>query len=142
MKLGRILLTLSFCLISVICLNAVAIAATTAVMVGNRIIISGDAVADDGDFDVFANLKNAAGVSKGWSAGSNRVKIICWCWSGADIAIGDVCTLETADSQPIGNDLIAVVADQTQCHARIDAVVDRIYVDQMSHGTIIIYLEP
>lgn len=123
-------------------LSGIGYAANTAVMVGNRIIIAGDAVADDGDFDVWTNLVNAAGTTKGWSPGSHKVTILGYCWFGDAIAVADVLSLETADAQLIGPDLIATVADETLCIPDIHAVVDRLYVDQLSHGTIIIYLEP
>lgn len=107
-------------------------AANTAVITGNRIVIAGDAIADDGDFDVWTAL--------GWTPGTEKVTIEYYCWYGAAIAVGDVCELETADGKPIGAPMIAVVADQTLCHPPINTTVDRLYVDQLGHGSIVIII--
>lgn len=108
-------------------------AANTAVLTGNRIVITGDAIADDGDFDVWAAL--------GWEVGLDRCVIKSWCWQGSTIVIGDVCEIETADAKPVGAPLNAVVAAQPLCHPPIDEYVDRLYVDQLSHGQLIIFIK-
>lgn len=108
-------------------------AANTAVITGNRIVITGDAIADDGDFDVWTAL--------GWTPGTEKVTIDYWCWYGADIAIADVCEIETADGKPIGAPMICNVAAQTLCHPSVGATIDRIYVDQLGHGSIIIIIK-
>lgn len=110
-----------------------AIADPTCVRHGKFIYIYGDTVADDGDFDVF----NALGLT----VGRSRLNIKHWCWYGDDKAVGDVAELETADDRPVGCPMICNVADESQClPSDLNVVVFRLYIDQLSHGSIIITL--
>lgn len=110
-------------------------AETTAVLTGNRIVITGDAVAHSGNgFDIWAAL--------GWVVGKNKVQVDSWCWYGTDIVIGDKANLVTADGKPIGAVLNAVIAGQPLCHPYLGCMVDRLYVNELTHGSIIIILAP
>lgn len=106
----------------------------TAVKTGNRIVISGGVVADDGDFDVWGSL--------GWTIGTDKVHVDYYCWYGADIVADDVCELETADGAPLGAPMVCTTAKMTMCHPPIGETIDRLYVDQLSHGSIVIFIKP
>lgn len=114
------------------CWAAIAGAATTATLTDNRIIITGDPVPDNGDFDVWAAL--------GLTVGKDKYVIEYFCWYGSNIVANDVCEIETADGAPIGVPMIAVTAAQSLCHPPINRAFDRLYVDQLSHGSIIIFV--
>ena len=106
--------------------------ATTAELIGHNIIITGDPVEADEDFDVWIALGLVPGVDK--------YVIEYFCWYGTDIEVGDICKLETADGEPVGAQMVAGIAKLTMCHPPINRAVDRLYVEQLSHGSIIIFV--
>lgn len=110
-------------------LPAMASAAGDAVFVGdNQILITGT-VADDGDFDVFSDS------SINLVPGSSQIVIEKIIWYGAAIVIGDICELEIDDTHTISPILNSTVAGQPSASPDLNITVNKLYVDQLDHGS-------
>ncbi len=114
-------------LMLLVSLPGLSFAAGSAVFVGdNQILITG-AVADDGDYDVFTALNLVPG--------SSTIVIEKIIWYGAAIVIGDICELEIDDTHPISPILNCTVAGQPLASPELNIKVNKLYVDQLDHGS-------
>ena len=119
-----------FVLMVMVLVPSAVFAAGNAVFVGdNQILITG-AVVDGDDFDVFTAL--------GLTPGKDFIEIKKIIWYGSAIVIADVCELEIDDTHPISPILNCTVAGQPLASPTLNTKVNRLYVDQLDHGSVCI----